>query len=90
MPGGKQVKLGHLNVFGGASAQRYKLINLEDLSSVEHRLQRVNYISLHIRDKYGMYLIDKAGGRFKNEQLYDQTVGVQRNLNLKAKSRGDL
>ena len=79
LPGGKQVKIGYLSPFGGVSPTRFHIHKLEDLSALEHRVYRVNYLSLRVRGKKSSYLID-TNGRFSNETIYDQTVGVYRNL----------
>lgn len=80
MPGGKDVKLGTLNIFGGSSPNRYKIISLSDLSSMQHREQKVTFLTLRARGEKFIYLID-TDGRFMNKDIYDQTIGMQRNLN---------
>ena len=77
MPGGKEVKLGTLNIFGMVKPNRYRIYNLNDLSSIEHRSQKVNYLSLVARDRKVNYFIDR-NGNFLNERLFDQTVGMSR------------
>lgn len=77
MPGAKQVKISRLSMFGGKNVDSYKIFPLSDLSSIEHRLQRVKYLSLRVRGNTFNYLID-CNGTFSNEKIYDQTIGMRR------------
>lgn len=89
LPGGRQVAINRLTAFGGVPKdpkKKAEIFSLSDLSALESRVQRVNYISIRVRGRTFSYMIDKGGGRFRNEALYDQTVGVQRNLNATTSS----
>lgn len=80
MPGGQQVKIGMLTPFGGINPKRFVVHQLEDLTTKQHRLQRVNFIMLRSRTRRFPYIID-SDGRFENVQIYDHTVGLNRKLN---------
>ena len=79
MPNAKQVKIGHLNMFGFNRASNFKIIDLEAISSKQPRFARRTFISLQIRNKFLDFLID-TDGKFHNEEIYDQTIGLQRIL----------
>ncbi|XP_027195301.2 uncharacterized protein LOC113789905 [Dermatophagoides pteronyssinus] len=81
MPGGKQIKVGLINWYGGCNPeQRAKIFNLADVTTREHRTERCYYISMKVKNRKSTLLIERDG-HFPNETLYDLTLGVQRTFN---------
>lgn len=79
MPGGRQVRLGTLSCTGRVRPDKCEVLRLEDMSAVEHRLQKVNYLSLRVRGRRFNYWLDSSG-HFPDGPLYDHTVGLWRKL----------
>ncbi len=77
LKGGQHVTVSTHSFFG---RQRKFDVPLDSISCYQGRLSARSKVPLKIKNYSFFFLIDKTGGTFHNERIFDKAIGLQRKL----------